>query len=74
MNDANRVYESEEGEGEFYGFGGGRLGGLGEGVAVDIINNERNAENEDAGNEVHDGGLVSAQGICRRTGTARAQQ
>lgn len=56
MNDANRLYESDEGEGEFYGFGGGRLGGLGEGVTVDIINNERNAENENAGNEVQSDG------------------
>jgi len=46
MNNSDQVYESDEEEGEFYGFAGGRLGGLGETGEVEIINNERNSEDQ----------------------------
>ena len=42
MDNLDQAYESDEGEGEFYGFGEGRLGGLGEVGEVEIINREGN--------------------------------
>ena len=65
MDNLDQVYESDEGEGEFYGFGGGRPGGLGEVGEVEIINNgglcgeenrgEENCEDEYLEDEVPEG-------------------
>jgi len=52
MDDWNQVYESDEGEGEFYGFGGGQLGGLGEADEMELVNNQGNPEDEYQENEV----------------------
>ena len=62
MDNLNQVYESDEGEGEFYALRGGRLGGLGEAGEVEIINNEGNLGDINLGDEYLEEGNEGEEG------------